>query len=134
MDDSESVLFQAASEGGYRIDGLRTLMALIHGMSMRRTLSGETAHLPAAEVVGGLFASALDRFGPLARDVLAAWGLDHPARIGAAVDLLVEGGLLSRSPEDEGEEDFDDLPAPPDDWPIHPAPPPMREIVGWGAG
>lgn len=134
MDDSESVLFQAASEGGYRVDGLRTLMALIHGMSMRRTLSGETAHLPAAEVVGGLFASALDRFGPFARDVLTAWGLDHPVRVGAAIDLLVEGGLLSRSPEDEGEEDFDDLPPPPEDWPIHPPPPPMREIVGWGAG
>jgi uncharacterized repeat protein (TIGR04138 family) len=134
MDDSETILFQAASEGGFRIDGLRTLMGLIHGMSMRRSFSGETAHLPAAEVVGVLFASALERFGPLARDVLTAWGLDHPARIGAAVDLLVQGGLLSRSPEEEGEEDFDDLPPPPDDWPIHPAPPPMREITMWGAG
>lgn len=134
MDDSETILFQAASEGGFRIDGLRTLMGLIHGMSMRRSFSGETAHLPAAEVVGVLFASALERFGPLARDVLSAWGLDHPARIGGAVDLLVQGGLLSRSPEEEGEEDFDDLPPPPDDWPIHPAPPPMREIAMWGAG
>lgn len=133
MEDSESVLYQAASEGGFRIDGLRTLMGLIHGLSMRRSFSGETAHLPASEVVGGLFASCLERFGPLARDVLSAWGLDHPARIGAAIDLLVEGGLLSRSREDEGEEDFDDLPPPPDDWPIHPAPPPMREIVNWGA-
>jgi len=134
MEDSDSILSQVAGEGGFRVDGLRTLMGLIHSLSMRRTLSGDTAHLPASEVVGGLFASCLDRFGPLARDVLSAWGLDHPSRIGAAVDLLVEGGLLSRSPEEEGEEDFDDLPPPPDDWPVHPPPPPMREIAGWGAG
>lgn len=134
MEDSDSILFQAATRGGFRVDGLRTLMGLIHGMSMRRTLGGETPHLPAAEVVGGLFATALDRFGPMARDVLTAWGLDHPARIGAAIDLLVEGGLLSRSSEEEGEEDFDDLPPPPDDWPVHPPPPPMREIPVWGAG
>ena len=70
MDDSETILFQAASEGGFRIDGLRTLMGLIHGMSMRRSFSGETAHLPAAEVVGVLFASALERFGPLYQENL----------------------------------------------------------------
>lgn len=134
MDDSDSILYHAASVGGFRVDGLRTLMGLIHTLSMRRTLAGENAHLPAAEVVGGLFASALDRFGPFARDVLEEWGLDHPTKIGAAIDHLVGGGLLSRSTEEEGEEDFDDLPAPPDDWPIHPPPPPMREIPNWGAG
>lgn len=134
MENSDSILFQAAAQGGFRIEGLRTLMGLIHGLSMRRSFSGETAHLPAAEVVGGLFASALDRYGPFARDVLETWGLGSPQRIGAAVDLLVEGGLLARSAEEEGDEDFDDLPPPPEDWPIHPAPPPMRELPVWGVG
>lgn len=110
------------------------MLGLIHTQSMRRSFSGETPHLAAAEVVGMLFALALDRFGPLARDVLNSWGLDQPDRIGEAIDSMVELGLLARSSEEEGEEDFSDLPAPPSDWPIHPPPPPMREIVSWGAG
>lgn len=130
MDDGASIA-RLAAEAGFRPDGMRLLLSLIHGYSLQRSLSGGTPHLDASEVVTAFFGLAQERYGVLARDVLGHWGVRTPSDVGRAVDLLVRAGHLHRA-EEEQEDDYDGLPSPPDDWPHLPDPPPLRESVNWG--
>lgn len=129
MADSDAFLLKLASENGFHPDGLRTLLAVVHGLSLRRSLSGDGPHIGAQQVVGGLWNSCLERFGILGRDVLEHWGLDTPSKVGAAIAGLVEGGLLRGSDEEASEYDALEGGL---EWPEPPPPAPLRENVGWG--
>ena len=129
MPENGSFLLTVARENGYQPDGLRVLLAVIHGLSMRRSMSGDGPHLGAAKVVGGLWSAAWERFGILGKDVLEHWGLDSPSRVGLAVTRLVEAGFLRSS--DEEMDDYESL-AGQIEWTDPPPPPSIREHSGWG--
>lgn len=132
MSDNAPFLVPLARENGFGEEGLRLLLAVIHGLSMRRSLAGDGPHLGSEQVAMGFFGTAQERFGVLTRDVLEHWGLDTPTSLGKAVSLLVDAGFLSRSEEEA--DDYDQLPPPPADWPEPPNPPPIREITSWSGG
>lgn len=129
MADDSHPLQDLAEGNGFDPDGLRVLLAVIHGHSMRRSLSGDGPHLGAEQVVSGLWNTVLERFGILARDVLVHWGFGDPEQIGQAVEILIDAGFLQRSSDE-----LDDYGTACANlvWPEPPPPPPMREIVGWG--
>jgi uncharacterized repeat protein (TIGR04138 family) len=129
MQENESFLLTLAREHGFQPDGLRVLLSVIHGLSMRRSLSGEGPHLGAAHVVGGLWSATWERFGILGKDVVEHWGLDTPSRVGLAVSQLVEAGFLRGSSEEM--DDYEAL-AGQVEWPDPPTPPSIRERSGWG--
>ena len=129
MAENESYLLTLARENGFQPDGLRLLLTVIHGLSLRRSLSGDGPHLGAPQVVGGLWGAALERFGILGRDVLEHWGLSTPAQVGSAVNLLVEAGFLQESSEEL--DDYESL-SDPVDWPEPPMPRSVREHSSWG--
>ena len=129
MAENEAFLRTVARENGFQPDGLRLLLTVIHGLSLRRSLSGDGPHLGAAQVVGGLWNAVLERFGILGRDVLEHWGLDTAERVGVAVVHLVESGFLQGSGEEM--DDYESL-AERIEWPDPPRPRSSREHSGWG--
>lgn len=67
-------------------------------------------HLSGAELLEGVRDFALQEFGPLARYVLAEWGVTGSRDIGTMVFDLVEAGVLLKTEEDrieDFEEGFD---------------------------
>lgn len=65
----------------------------------------ERRHLTGRELAEGCRALALERYGVLAREVLAHWGVTTTADIGEIVFALVDVGLLMKQPNDT-KEDF----------------------------
>ncbi len=132
MAENAPSLVPLARENGFGEEGLRLLLAVIHGLSMRRSLAGDGPHLGAEHVAMGFFHTVQERFGVLTRDVLEHWGLESPALLGKAVALLVDAGFLARSSDEL--DDYDRIPEPPEEWPEPPDPPPVRETTSWSGG
>ncbi len=65
-------------------------------------------HLSAEELYLGAAAHALEEYGPLARLVLARWGIRHSRDVGAIVYNLIEAGVFGRQ-EGDTREQFDEL-------------------------
>jgi uncharacterized repeat protein (TIGR04138 family) len=118
------------TQAGMRLEGVHVLLSLVHSLSLQRAQRGLLPHLDAGDVVGHFFGQAQERFGVLALDVLREWGLAGPVEIGQAIGILVDEDLLTRS-EDEHEDDYAQLPPPPEDWPRLPVAPSLRETVNW---
>jgi uncharacterized repeat protein (TIGR04138 family) len=70
--------------------------------------AGPDRHVRGQELSAGLRDYAINEFGPLARTVLAQWGLTKTDDIGEIVFGLIEAGAFSRS-EDDSMEDFVDV-------------------------
>ena len=68
----------------------------------------ERRHITGAELAHACRELALERFGVLARLVLAHWGMTCTRDIGDIVFTLVDLGLLISQPQDT-REDFDDV-------------------------
>lgn len=73
----------------------------------------EGRHVTGQELCMGLRDLALQRFGPLARTVLASWGIHSTEDFGRLVFALVDAGLLRKTDEDSlddfrGVYDFDE--------------------------
>lgn len=62
-------------------------------------------HVTGQELSLGLRQYALDQYGPLAKTVLAAWGIQACEDFGEIVYNLIEYGLLSKTESDK-KEDF----------------------------
>ena len=60
----------------------------------------ERRHLSGRELVEGCRALAIERYGVLARTVLAYWGVTSTADLGDIVFALVDLGLLQAQPTD----------------------------------
>jgi len=84
---------------------LFVLCALEH--TIREVLQ-EPRHATGAELAEGCRRLAIARFGPLARSVLAYWGIHSTEDLGELVFALVECGVL-RANDDDRLEDFDGL-------------------------
>lgn len=73
----------------------------------------EPRHITGRELAEGVRDVALNRFGPMARDVLEHWGVQSTADVGQLVFALVEAGILIKQDEDDladfvGVFDFDE--------------------------
>jgi uncharacterized repeat protein (TIGR04138 family) len=87
----------AAREGDFRPDAylfvLESLERVLTDLDRRRHISGE-------ELLEGIKDHARERFGPMAKDVLNAWGVHNTLDFGRIVFQLVEAGLLTKTPDD----------------------------------
>ncbi len=61
---------------------------------------GPRRHVTGQELLEGFRELALREFGPLARTVLAEWGIRSTEDVGAVVFNLVGQGVMGRKPED----------------------------------
>lgn len=68
----------------------------------------ERRHISGRELAEGVRDLALDRFGLLARTVLAHWGIRATEDVGEIVFALVDGGMLVKQ-EGDRIEDFRDV-------------------------
>jgi uncharacterized repeat protein (TIGR04138 family) len=66
----------------------------------RLAKSGEERHVGGRELLDGIKELAADEFGPMAPEVFRQWGISETADFGEVVFNLIEGGLLSRRPQD----------------------------------
>ena len=64
----------------------------------------EARHVSGRELLEGIRLYALDQFGPLARQVLASWGVTRTEDFGHIVFALVRAGLLGKTEEDSIED------------------------------
>jgi uncharacterized repeat protein (TIGR04138 family) len=67
---------------------------------------GQVRHVTADELLDGVLALSVKEFGPLARRVLAHWGVFDAGDVGEVVFNLVQVGALGRTEQDR-REDFD---------------------------
>jgi uncharacterized repeat protein (TIGR04138 family) len=69
-------------------------------------------HVSGGELLDGLRKFALHEFGPMAKTILAAWGITRTEDVGEIVFNMVESGLLGKTDEDSRDDfaggyDFD---------------------------
>lgn len=84
--------------------GLEHTARALHGSKR----GGRTHHVTGQQLCDGLRELALERWGMLARDVLASWGIRSTRDFGEMVFLLVRYELLGKQDSDRLE-DFDDV-------------------------
>lgn len=68
----------------------------------------EPRHISGRELAEGVRDLALHRYGPMARTVLAHWGIERTSDVGEIVFALVDAGVLLKQDEDSPG-DFDAL-------------------------
>lgn len=66
----------------------------------RQDKHGEERHVGGKELLEGIKELAADQFGPMAPEVFRQWGVRSTEDFGEIVFNMIEGGLLSRRPED----------------------------------
>lgn len=81
----------------------------------------KSGHVSAAQLLDGIRKFAGQKFGVVAADVLAEWGMADESDAGEVVYLLIGAGLL-RASEDDRREDFDT------GRPLFPPPPVCRVV------
>jgi uncharacterized repeat protein (TIGR04138 family) len=64
----------------------------------------ERRHISGGELADGVKRLALQQFGPMARTVLAHWGIHSTEDLGAIVFAMVECGILEKQEEDRMED------------------------------
>lgn len=80
---------------------LAALHSVIQGLDAPRHITGR-------ELTVGVRDLALERYGPMARSVLAHWGIHATEDVGCVVFAMVEQGILVKQEEDRLE-DFADV-------------------------
>jgi len=77
-------------------------------LGLRHTLelAGAEGHVAAEQLLHGIRDFAIGQYGPLARTVLADWGIRTTDDIGAIVFNLIDAGAMGKTDEDE-RSDFD---------------------------
>lgn len=85
---------------------------LDHTVSEHKKKHGDrprkSRHVSGPELLQGLRAHALDQYGPLAKTVLNAWGIQRCSDFGEIVFNLIEYGVFSKTDSDK-REDFADI-------------------------
>lgn len=86
----------------YEADGYYFLRdALDHTIkSLRKDELVEHRHVSGPELLEGLVAHAIEKFGPMAVPVLEAWGIREGDDVGTMVFKLIEVGAFGKSEED----------------------------------
>jgi uncharacterized repeat protein (TIGR04138 family) len=94
LDTLESL---AAGRGGYRPEAY---VFVLESLEKYLGVIGQRRHVSGQELLDGIKDHARERFGPMAKDVLNAWGVHSTLDFGHIVFHLVEAGLLHATPED----------------------------------
>ncbi len=76
---------------------LTALHAVLDSLEERRHISGE-------ELADGVRRLALQQYGPMARTVLAHWGINSTEDLGEIVFAMVECGILEKQEKDRVED------------------------------
>jgi uncharacterized repeat protein (TIGR04138 family) len=79
---------------------------ILSGLSWRLSRIGEIRHVSGGELSISLLHYAAEEFGPLARSVLAGWGIDTTADFGNIVYNLIDIEIMGREPRDRIEDFF----------------------------
>ncbi len=66
--------------------------------------AGRSLHVTGPELLDGLRMYALDQFGPLAKTVLASWGITRCTDFGDIVFNLIEYNVFSKTDQDRRED------------------------------
>lgn len=86
-----------AGDPAYKFEAYSFVMAGLHSTVSRLP---KPRHVTGAELCEGLRDYALDQYGPMARTVLAYWGIRSTADFGKIVFNLVDANLLKKTEED----------------------------------
>lgn len=70
--------------------------------------AGRSLHVTGVELLMGMRAFALDQYGPMARTVLAEWGITRCGDFGDIVFNLIEYNVFSKTEQDR-REDFGEV-------------------------
>jgi uncharacterized repeat protein (TIGR04138 family) len=70
--------------------------------------AGKSLHVTGVELLMGMRAFALNQFGPMARTVLAEWGVTRCGHFGDLVFNLIEYSVFSKT-ENDRREDFKEV-------------------------
>ncbi len=91
--------------GGYNSDAYAFVLEAV-AYTLGRM--GEQRHITGRELCEGAHRLAVERFGPMAKEVLNFWGVRSTSDIGSIVFRLVESGELSTT-EGDSIDDFLDV-------------------------
>ena len=101
-----------AEDGRYSIEAVdfihEALAYTVEELYGSQGSSGERRHVTGQQLCEGLRRLAIKKWGLLAREVLAHWGIYSTMDFGEIVFLLVNNGYLHKRPEDSIE-DFRDV-------------------------
>jgi uncharacterized repeat protein (TIGR04138 family) len=91
-------------------DGLQHTVELVHGKDAATSLPspGENRHVTGQQLCMGLRDYAIQQYGRLAMTVLNHWHISRTGDFGRMVFAMIDGGLMSRSDEDNID-DFADI-------------------------
>lgn len=81
---------------------------VLAGLQFTLSRLGEARHVSGRELAEGCRDLALERWGPMAREVLSFWGIRTTRDLGEIVFALVDCEVLVRQ-ETDAREEFDDL-------------------------
>ncbi len=96
-------LVDSGRDSRYRISAYGFVL---NGLEYYISRIGTKRHVSGEELSYGLAEFAARQFGPLAHDVLCAWGIEKTDDFGAIVYNLIGIGLMSRRDEDRLEDFF----------------------------
>jgi len=99
-----SELIDSGRDTRYRIGGYEFLL---NGMEFYLTTIGEKRHVSGQELSLGLLLFAQKQFGPLAKSVLAYWGIATTTDFGNLVYNMIDIGILSKQSDDSIEHFID---------------------------
>jgi uncharacterized repeat protein (TIGR04138 family) len=94
-----------ASDSRYRREAYLFTQRALHYYREEHGEGLENAHISGSELLVGVRELALLEFGPMARLVLASWGVTRGEDVGEIVYNLIGTGLMSKTDEDS-KEDF----------------------------
>jgi uncharacterized repeat protein (TIGR04138 family) len=87
----------AEAHGSFRPEAYRFVLEALERAMIAR---GERAHVSGEDLLDSIKELAQERFGVMATDVFAAWGVRSTLDFGRCVFHMVDGGLLSKRDED----------------------------------
>lgn len=87
----------AEERGRYRADAYQLVLEALESLLVDRP---RDRHVDCDELLNGIKECAMERFGPLARDVLSRWGVHGTLDFGQIVFHLIDEALLDPSGED----------------------------------
>ena len=87
----------AREEGTYKEDAYYFVFEALEYTMKKHKREG---HVSGRELLDGIRALALEKFGPMTRTVLLHWGIKSTHDFGRIVFILVDRELLGKQPED----------------------------------
>lgn len=88
-------------DGRYSVD---SYLFLFEALKLAQKKYQRKKHVSGKELLDGIKELALEKFGPMSKNVFEHWGVESTDDFGEMVFLLVKGGLLSKTNSDSIED------------------------------